>query len=119
MDLTTFRDPLFVMPMPGQDTQVTFFESVILPGMYGVIDELKSWPDNDVAVEKYEKTLGKIVNQIKNVYFGKNDPIYSVLNHCDFHFKNIMVQNTEEGNLKDLLLVCITLGTSKFKDLSI
>lgn len=105
MDLTSFSDALLLGPMPN--TNLTFMETVIMPGLPLVADELKTWPDNELVVEKYEKTLSKFLPQIKNVFGGKNDKIYSVLNHSDFHFKNIMVKHTPEGKLNDLLLVCI------------
>lgn len=67
----------------------SFFETVIMPGFPLVIEELKKSSDpvlnNEVFIEKYEKTLMKIVQQMRNVFEGNNDRTYCVLNHCDFH----------------------------------
>uniref|UniRef100_A0A336M4W5 CSON009904 protein n=1 Tax=Culicoides sonorensis TaxID=179676 RepID=A0A336M4W5_CULSO len=111
-NLTSFSEALLFGPVPNSD--LVFVEAVIMPVLSQVLDELKSWPDNDVVVEKFEKTIPKFVNQLKAVYFGKNDQIYSVLNHCDFHFKNIMVRNSSQGLIDDLILLdyqCCLWGT--------
>ncbi|XP_063709154.1 uncharacterized protein LOC134837698 [Culicoides brevitarsis] len=102
MDLTTFSDPLIVMTPIGQPG---FLENMIFPAMKGVLESLKKWPDNEIVVEKVEKALKKFIKQMKDVYKGKTEPIYKVLNHGDFHFKNIMVKKIAESESFNDLLV--------------
>lgn len=64
---------------------VSFLEMAIIPQLDLLVDELKLWPDNDLVVEKFIKTKEQCVRLIKDVYAGKNEKIYSVLNHNDFH----------------------------------
>lgn len=86
------------------NTGKSFIEVIVLPGMYLVLDELKEWPDNDLVVDKFKSMCEKFPTLMKNVFLGKNNMKYSVLNHCDFHFKNIMFKKDEE-KLGDMLLV--------------
>lgn len=99
---TNFADSFMTANIPNTDQ--SFFEIGIMPQLELLVDELRSWPDNDLVVEKFIKKKEKVVRQIKNVYGGKNDSIYSVLNHCDFHFKNIMFK-FDEGKASALQLV--------------
>lgn len=102
----TFTESFMTANIPNID--LTFLEIAVMPQLELLLDELRSWPDNDLVVKKFTQKKEKLVRQLKNVYAGKNDNIYSVLNHNDFHFKNILFKY-DEGKVNALQLVKKTL----------
>uniref|UniRef100_A0A336M177 CSON009903 protein n=1 Tax=Culicoides sonorensis TaxID=179676 RepID=A0A336M177_CULSO len=95
MDLSNiFNESFVIANIPN--TNLTFMDVGVMPNMELLLDELKSWPDNDLVVDKFIKMKGKLVKAMKDVYGRKNQSIYSVLNHSDFHFKNIMFRYEKE-----------------------
>lgn len=65
---------------------------------------LESWEDVDVIAEKVKNSLDTITAKLYEVYGKIDKAAYKVLNHGDFHFKNVMYRNNATKD-EDLLLV--------------
>lgn len=69
------------------------------------IGELKLLSGNEIYIDKLEKMKTRIVELGAKLYApNKGDDGYNVLNHGDFHNKNVMVTR-EDGKINDLILV--------------
>lgn len=75
------------------------------------IKALKTWPGYEIYVEKFE-------NIYKNFYeLGKKNTLpnepgigYNVLNHGDFHAKNLMFKNIENPTEAELMVIDYQIG---------
>lgn len=69
------------------------------------IGELKLLSGNEIYIDKLDKMKTRIVELGAKLYApNKGDDGYNVLNHGDFHNKNVMVTR-KDGKLDDLILV--------------
>lgn len=68
-------------------------------------DVLKSWPGYELYALKFKQIQVNFLSRGCEIY-TQNDGIdgYNVLNHGDFHYKNIMV-NRDEDKIRKLMLV--------------
>lgn len=109
MDLTNFNESFITAKMPN--TEDTMIEAFLLPTLDVLIEVVKEWEgDWTNIIEKLQQSKLTFAEKVRGIYSGKNDRIYSVLNHCDFHFKNMMFMK-DENKIKELLLVRFNLIT--------
>jgi Ecdysteroid kinase-like family len=67
------------------------------------IDELKTWKNCEVFVQKFEKFHSNFMQKGRAVYESA-DAGYKVLNHGDFHHNNMMFRRKTDGSV-DVLFV--------------
>lgn len=63
-----------------------------------------SWPGYGVYAEHLEKFVQTFAAKVKQTYESSESNIYNVLNHGDYHYKNMMFK-TMDGITDDILLV--------------
>uniref|UniRef100_A0A336MZ52 CSON010227 protein n=1 Tax=Culicoides sonorensis TaxID=179676 RepID=A0A336MZ52_CULSO len=103
MDLTCFNETLMTVKMP--ELGGTMLDTFMVPTFDLLVDVMKTWHgDWENIIQKLEKCKLTFADKVRNVYLGKNERIFSVLNHSDFHYKNMMFIK-EDGIVKDLLLL--------------
>ncbi|XP_063706889.1 uncharacterized protein LOC134835833 [Culicoides brevitarsis] len=103
MDLSNFTDSWIMSKVPGSDDTVV--ESFMLPTIDLLVEVVGEWEgDWSHVIEKLKNTRATMAEKLRNVYLGKNERTFSVLNHCDFHSKNMMFKKTE-GKITELLLL--------------
>lgn len=70
-----------------------------------LIDEMRTWTGYESFVEKFEKILANINISGKKM-FTANTPAdgYNVLNHGDFHGKNVMFKNIDSDDAEIILI---------------
>lgn len=75
------------------------------------IEALKTWPGYEIYVEKFEKFL-KNFHEMGRKKTLPNEPGvgYNVLNHGDFHAKNLMFKNIENPSSAELMLIDYQIG---------
>lgn len=75
------------------------------------IEALKTWPGFEIYVEKFENIL-KNFSELGKKYTSPNEPGigYNVLNHGDFHAKNLMFKNIENPTAAELMLIDYQIG---------
>lgn len=70
------------------------------------IDELKTWPGYEIYVEKFEKILKNFADLgKKHAEPNKAGEGYNVLNHGDFHIKNLMFKNINHPTQSELMII--------------
>lgn len=68
-------------------------------------EELKNWSDCERYVEKFENLNTTFTEKILNIYNSvNNDGGYSVLNHGDFNYSNLLFKK-ENDSIKDVLFM--------------
>lgn len=106
MDLTNFNESFITAKMPNSDD--TMLDSFMVPTFDLLIDVVKEWEgDWSNVIQKLQQCKLTFADKVRAVYGGRNERIFSLLNHCDFHAKNMMFIKAE-GKIKDLLLVMST-----------
>lgn len=70
------------------------------------IDEIKTWDGFEMITEKLENFVGKFEANGEKVFQtnGSTDG-FNVLNHGDFHIKNMVFKKDSGGKLSDVLFV--------------
>lgn len=63
---------------------------------------IQKWPGMQEIGEKVEKSVENIFTNFADCYSGKTASNYKVLNHGDFHIRNMMFQKDDQGALKDV-----------------
>ncbi|XP_059611454.1 uncharacterized protein LOC132258253 [Phlebotomus argentipes] len=71
-----------------------------------LIDEISTWSGHEVYVEKFKSIHKNFHRKIRRLY-SVNPPThgYNVLNHGDFHFRNMMFKTDRLGSAYDFMLV--------------
>uniref|UniRef100_A0A1B0CKG0 CHK kinase-like domain-containing protein n=2 Tax=Lutzomyia longipalpis TaxID=7200 RepID=A0A1B0CKG0_LUTLO len=71
-----------------------------------LIDEIATWPNHENYVEKFKNIHENFHRKIRRLY-SVNTPTdgYNVLNHGDFHFRNMMFKTDKQGTAYDFMLV--------------
>ena len=70
------------------------------------MDELKTWPGYEIYVPKLQRMIDNMYTVGRRMYTANKKGFgYNVLNHGDFHMKNILVSKNEDQKLKDLYFV--------------
>lgn len=71
------------------------------------LKELKTWPGYEIYVPKLQNLIENLYKIGQRIYSAnKNGFGFNVLNHGDFHMKNILLAKNAEQKLKDLYFVC-------------
>lgn len=87
-------------------------EAFMVPTFDLMVEVIQEWEgDWTQIIEKMRQAKETFPEKLRAIYSGKNERIFSVLNHCDFHFKNMMFIK-EENKFKDVLLVRFYLNTN-------
>lgn len=69
-------------------------------------DKLKSWPGYEIIGEKIEAIKSQVMKKgIELSAPNKSGVGYNVLNHGDFHCKNMMFKKDEQNIIKEVLLL--------------
>lgn len=71
------------------------------------IDEVKTWDGFETVHEKLEELFKKFEERGSKVYTPSVG--YNVLNHGDFHYKNMAFKKDDIGKLSDVLFVSFIL----------
>lgn len=73
-----------------------------------LIDEIITWPNHETYVEKFQNIHKNFHRKIRRLY-SVNPPThgYNVLNHGDFHFRNMMFKTDKQGTAYDFMLVSV------------
>ncbi|XP_055856234.1 uncharacterized protein LOC129919399 [Episyrphus balteatus] len=98
--ITTYNDGNFNLEME----KIEFFASGIksfIKNVLSVDDELKKYIP---YFEKIDKTFIDSCSKMGNAY-KLGDKALFVLNHGDFHYKNMMFRHKDSGKLDDLILI--------------
>lgn len=67
---------------------------------------MKTWDGFETIAEKMENLVSKFVTLGEKVYTPSSpNEGYSVLNHGDFHFNNMLFKNFANGKLSDVNFV--------------
>lgn len=74
------------------------------PALEFLAKEIKTWDGTEVLAEKVEKSIETTTAKLYEVYGKTDKPAYKVLNHGDFHFKNILYRNDSTKD-EDLILI--------------
>lgn len=69
---------------------------MFMGGMTYVVSQMKNWPGFEKIQDKMQGTEEKIIDKIIDVYLPNKAFGFNVLNHGDFHIKNIMFKTTQE-----------------------
>lgn len=70
------------------------------------IDEIRTWPGFEIYVNKFENILKNFV-ELGKKHSGPNaiGKGYNVLNHGDFHIKNLMFKNKDHPTQSELMFI--------------
>lgn len=99
--MTSFNETRSKLP----ESDETALDKYMVPTFDLLIEAIHEWEgDWSGLVEKLEKCKWGFAKKAHDVYIRKDTGMVSVLNHCDFHFKNLMFRK-EGGRIQDLLLV--------------
>ena len=76
---------------------------------FGFVSEFaKEWKDEPEIAEKLELLKDSYLEKLRKVFTPNREVRgYNVLNHADFHYKNLMFKRNEEGKLGDIMMVSI------------
>lgn len=100
--VTKYRDGIMSISNPMMDDMIT-------SGIRNFIDMLSCYDDLDVYYEKVKAMEGKMAQLCKNLYrayeLNKGEGDTFVLNHGDFHMKNMMFKFNKRGQMEDLIMV--------------
>lgn len=97
MNVSNYNNSVFHMNVGGQG-YYKFVQSSV-----GLLEELKNWPGYEIYVQK----LGKLIEnhyEKEKITFTPNKTGYNVLNHGDFHSKNMMFRNMDLENPEVIML---------------
>lgn len=86
-----------------------YAEEWLVPGLQLAIEEVRKWEGCERIVEKLKQCLPTFGERMTRVHLETTGQAYKVLNHGDFHFKNLLHRNR---GLKDadVLMVRLTLA---------
>lgn len=99
-----------------------FIDRLFKDNIHLFVKELKTWgPDYQIYYEKLDKIKDQIV-KLGDHLFVKNEPDkgYNVLNHGDFHTRNMLVKwNENHEKVNDIILVSSTWKWHQLPDSNI
>lgn len=86
MDLTGFNESFMTAAMP--ETGQSMLEAFMAPS-FDILTEIMSEWEGDWSdiIEKLKKTKLTFPGQVRKIYEGRSERLFSILNHCDFHVK--------------------------------
>ncbi|XP_063709152.1 uncharacterized protein LOC134837696 [Culicoides brevitarsis] len=91
----------YVKPAPGKPR---FADEWMSPGLKLAISHFSKWEGCEKIVEKLIECQKTFADRFTEVFVEPNGQAYKVLNHGDFHFKNLMYRN--DGKVaQDLLMI--------------
>lgn len=69
-------------------------------------DKLKTWPGFEIIADKFEAMKSNVMEKgMKSTAPNKPGVGYNVLNHGDFHCKNMLFKKDEQKNINEVLLL--------------
>lgn len=68
-------------------------------------DKVKTWPGFEVIGGKIEKIYESLFDMYVACYTTSNTEGFSVLNHGDFHIRNLMFKKNDQGDLNAVLFL--------------
>lgn len=69
---------------------------------------IKEWKGYEKFVKPFEENKVKYLEKTLKTYSkNKNEFGYNVLNHADFHIKNLLFKKNSEGKMEDFLFVSL------------
>lgn len=77
---------------------------MFMGGVLYLINEMKSWPGFEKIHEKLEGKEWTIMDKMAAVFNPNKEFGYSVLNHGDFHIRNMMFKKTGD-KIEDVLML--------------
>lgn len=85
-----------------QPDQMRMIFGVMIDHAKNLAISAQSWPKMEKIGAKVEKSIEKIFNNFTEVYADPPTRIFSVLNHGDFHIRNMMFKKDEEGSIAEV-----------------
>lgn len=73
--------------------------------MQQLVDHVKTWPGYERLGANTEKMIETFPDLMVNSMRRDFSAFYSILNHGDFHIRNLMFKRTAEGELSDVLFL--------------
>ena len=73
-------------------------------GIGGFTDVAREWEGYEKYIPKLERLKETYQDSFKNIY-KKNDNGFNVLNHGDFHTRNMLFKHNHAGAIEDMYLV--------------
>uniref|UniRef100_A0A336KL31 CSON009900 protein n=1 Tax=Culicoides sonorensis TaxID=179676 RepID=A0A336KL31_CULSO len=91
----------YFQPIPEK---VNYCDEYVVPGVVLAIEEIQTWGGCEEIVLKLKKCMETFSNQIVKIHTEPHGKFNKVLNHGDFHFKNLLYRN-EGTKADDILLI--------------
>uniref|UniRef100_A0A1L8DZ13 Putative ecdysteroid kinase n=1 Tax=Nyssomyia neivai TaxID=330878 RepID=A0A1L8DZ13_9DIPT len=96
-ELDEFKNGLVTTLAP-----IDFFQQ----GYMNVVKCIKEWPGFEEVAEKMEKVGPVFLKKLRKSYIAnKPNNGYNVLNHGDFHIKNLLFRNDENDDIQDISFI--------------
>lgn len=106
-NLTDFDDHVFKPKRASDHNPLEkFFKTAVMSG----VAKVKMWDGFKELGEKMERNMDKYFEQMTAAYSPSDRNQYNLLNHGDFHTKNLMYRNEGETQ-DDVFLVSLTPKT--------
>lgn len=84
----------------------TKFMELLADNFQFLAAKMKLWPGYEIIAEKIEALKPKFLEKgLKSTSPNKPGEGYNVLNHGDFHAKNLMFKKDEQNNINEVLLI--------------
>ena len=75
-------------------------------GLVGFTESIKEWEGYDKYVEHFEVFKTNYLSKVLKTYAPNHNEFgFNVLNHADFHIKNLMFKMDSQEKIEDFLFV--------------
>jgi hypothetical protein len=106
-DFSDFNYTIFQEP-----TTAEFIFTKSLVGFCGV---MKEWDELKTFLPLMESFSTSYLSKILRTYKpNRNEHGFNVLNHADFHVRNVMFEKSNDGKIADMRFVSYKLNMNKF-----
>lgn len=76
--------------------------NMLMRGLQILEDQTKSWEEFEEIHEKLKSNKGKFIDKIFEAHKSKRSCGYNVLNHGDFHIRNMLFKKGEDGSIEQV-----------------
>lgn len=73
--------------------------------MLQLVDDMKTWPGYEEIGDKIEKFVPTMVDKMFKLMTKDVSHYFNVLNHGDFHIRNLMFKRSADGKLSDVIFL--------------
>ena len=98
MDLTGFKSTIFRQPQ--------IVDMVVNQGLEAFIEVAKEWDGFETFIPNLKRFKSRYLNRVLNTYTPNSEEKgFNVLNHADFHLKNMLFKKNAESAIEDFYFV--------------